>query len=477
MRDWCAWADTQTDAPSQFHVHGGLLLLSSVVPDGVEIEFGRNREKPNLFVLITGLSGRARKSTSINFARTMLRRLHTERGVPQLWGASFGSFAKMVERLSQRRVQLVIESEFSRMLAQAGRTGYLSDLKTGMTDAFDCTPVSSDTYKHGSVVAENYRLSFGAAVSYDYMSQYGEAEDFTGGFLSRFLIAAADRERFMAVPETGPHIEAMEQAILSQLELIHNHAPSGVYYLSPDAYKLYLTYVCEVEDTAKDATRKIQGIYDRAGLMIRKIATLHAVDRLAREGVRNPVSWELQPRWQITAEDMLPALEVVSAHLAAASTLVRTVENTPEARLRAQVLDAIPTDRAVALGYVTGKVKKGRRAVKSVIEDLIGEGHVTEIGAVSMGARTEMLYTRHDNPVIRLDRDRSGFNLPVPQAENGPVKPIEIPAIPLDVLTKIQAPAASATPATPPARKKRKLTPAEWQEYAAAGIEPPDDDG
>lgn len=472
LQKWCTWADGQTDAPSQFHVHAGLLLLSTIAPDGIEIEFGRMREKPNLYVLIAGLSGRARKSTAIGMVGRMLRRLCDERGAPVLLGASFGSFAKMVERLSERKVQLVIETEFSRMLANAGRGGYLSDLKLGLTDAFDCSPVSSDTYKHGSVVARDYRMSFGAAISYDYLSQYGEAEDFTGGFLSRFLIAAADRERYLTIGESGPEVVRQEEELLDMMMNIVSYAPSGSYRFDKGAFATYAAFVNHLEEYSAGAQKKIQGVYDRAPLMIRKISCLFAMERLTREGAR---SGSVPSVWEITEADVLPTLHIVSAHLAGAQVLVRTVENTPEARLRAHVLDVIPTDKMVPLGYITARVKRGRRAVKSIVEDLIGEGLVTEGGNCTLDhGRIEMTYFRNDNsvPTLAVPIPESRLH-PPPQAEYGPLTARDIPALPTELLGLSSQP-TTPEPATPK-KRKRALT-AEEAEIAHRTGHYPDDD-
>lgn len=431
LRRYARWAVTQTDAPTTFHVLTGLIGLATTLPANVTIELGTGTQAPNLFGMIVGESGRARKSWSMSLIRGLL-----DKACPTRLGLRIGSYEAAVAAVAEQPYMTVFEPEFSRFLSQAkggnGGGGYMDAVKTGLTDLYDCSPVSRKTMK-GSWDVRNYRINLIGAISDDYLSDYTTPSDFTGGFLSRWLFASGDRTRFLAEPDASPAARTEKGELVDLLQTMYDHAPSGVFILDTASHAMFLDWTYEMDALGAKADRRLVGMIERAAALGKRLATILAMDRIVnRDGYRAPAS-SRDPfaqalagkekvlddsRWQITLEDLEPAMHIVAAHLVAAQRIVAKVEHTPAARAKAKVLYAMPTGIAVPLGHLTKETGLRKREVEEILQTLALEDRAA---AVAMNGSN--WYARAKESVVRTHSA-----LPLPTVQRGPEAAPPIPS-------------------------------------------------
>ena len=74
LADYLTYAQPMTDAPLQYHLFTGLVVVSALLGNRVSISFGPQALMPNLYVVLIGRSTFSRKTTSIAIAQRILRR-------------------------------------------------------------------------------------------------------------------------------------------------------------------------------------------------------------------------------------------------------------------------------------------------------------------------------------------------------------------------------------------------------------------
>lgn len=378
------WAVTQTDAPVTFHVLTGLAGIATVTPAYVETRLGTGRQRPNIFGMIVGESGRARKSWSMGLISRLL-----EDAAPDRLGLRIGSYESAIAELAKKPYMTIFEPEFSRFLSQTkggNSGGYLQALKLGLTDLYDSAPISRATLKVRHEI-KDYRLSLLGAISDSYLSEYTEPADFTGGFLSRWLFATGDRTEFMAEPEEGPAAESERRALVDLLRLIYTHGPSGAYVFDEPTRKTFNDWQVELDQLGAKAEPRLVGVIERAAALAKRLATLIAIDRIVnRDGYRvdarilDPIlgagyrrEENASATWLVNRDDLETTMHIVSAHLQAVQRIVAKVEHTPAARAKAKVLHVLREDVATALGQVTKATGLRKREVQEILETLVLE--------------------------------------------------------------------------------------------------------
>lgn len=393
------WAVQQTDSTPVYHVAVALALLSAVAPRNARTTFGHGSQAMNLYAMVVGDSGASRKSWSIEMGASLLRD-----AMPEVIGIAFGSYEAMVASLSEVKVQLVVQSEFSRFMSQSGVRGggYLAALKTGITDAFDGGPLSTRTQKGGITPTEGYRLSMLAAISRSYLSLYSEPADFEGGFLSRWLFASSGRwpwkgapSGWLFRPDRSASLSGRDRLVMD-LQRIAREAPFGVYGFSDAAdQELYCFAKALHQQLVGAGDEYIKPVLARCQALAQRISGLFAMERSWRQGLRTDdifADWTKIPQY-IELEDVQAAIEVVGMHHQSTVDIIAQIAHTPAERLKRRILATLDGTNAVAIGTITRRSGVLRREAENVLETLQLEGLV-ESYEVPSGRVVQRMYAR-----------------------------------------------------------------------------------
>jgi len=356
LTDYVTYAERQTTAPLAYHIAVGLSALATTCP----IQFGTPYAgvlRGNVFTMLVGRSGDDQKSTAAGIGRDILFE-----AAPTLLGDHPGSQEGLVDSLSRTPCQLVVYKEFGKFLAQAQR-GYLEPIKALMTDLYDCEPQQRAKANRQVVRVDNPRLSMLAACSLPFLEKHTEAVDWTGGFLSRWLVMHANRERVDPDPIGDTNGRA---ALVSAL---HDRAISGVAGwctgLTPVAKALWDEWFHDLD--RRQLPPIVSGVRTRVPAMARKIALLFGWDfGAARTG--DP--------WQIDLTELGPALMIAELHLKSIVSLADMISEHGDARMRRTMIDALPPGKLRTLGDVIAYTKLKKKTVQEALDSLVEEGTV-----------------------------------------------------------------------------------------------------
>jgi hypothetical protein len=379
LRLYCTWASGHTDAPIAFHALSGLAMMSACAPASLAVPatIAGGPYHANLFALVVGMSGQARKTHAVSMARKML-----DGTVPGLAVPLPGSKEQMITEIATDRPQaLYVEPEFGSFLKSAKGNTYLAPMKTVLTDLYDCHPIHYRTRKT-AYTQEHPRVSFLTAVSYAYLEEHTEGPDWEGGFLSRFLTFAASRERTYITAQ--PEDPALREWLRARLVAARDVRPGPCMGLAPAALDMYGRWALAKEDAANAGNnRRTSGQEARTPTFALKIALLNAFF--------DGWGWAGEP-WMIDAASMATGIGLANLHTQTLSHLAGELAPSRDLRDRRRVLACIPADGTpVALSEVMRDSGVGLyRRVNEVVESLTQEGlvHRASINGHAMFMRT-----------------------------------------------------------------------------------------
>ena len=392
MRGFVEWSHMTSDAPSIYALAGWLTAVSTALPLDVKVMGpGGVPVRPNLFTMITGPAGNGRKTFTINRLRSYMHAKFAGRILPNP-GSTAGLALALVE-LESLFPGIIIDSDLSRFLQASQGFGYLANLKQALNTAFDAEPIS-DKIRKEDVRVTTYSLSFLAGVNREQLEQFADPLDFTGGFLSRWLMIDATRARYL--PPTGTGLSndtiARGEAYFTEELGKRQMVPPGIYTFSRDAGKLadlwsqrteaYQTHL--VTQYGRLAER-YRSLYGRVPMLLVRLATLYAVDR-----------WTDAPmvRRMIEVEDVTRAISLLSYHLYSAHGIYDFVEPNRDMRDRRKLLEVIPfwtpTSPGVTEGEICRVARMLRRQTAPILETLVLEGTVLK----NVGTGNGYLYAR-----------------------------------------------------------------------------------
>lgn len=356
VRDYIEHAILQTTSPLGYHLATALATLATTCPTDYGMRYAGTM-RANFYSLLVGRSGEDQKSTALGIGRDVLFE-----AAPTLIGEHPGSWEGLVDSLSRQPSQVLVYSEFGKFLSQAQK-GYFEPLKALITDLWDATPQQRAKANGQSVRVDNPRLSIMAACSLPYLEKHTEAHDWSGGFMGRWAVIYARRERTDPDPVGDPsRIPALAQGLVARATLPQAAVCVG---LDAQAKKLWDEWYYEVERRPFPDT--ISGAKTRAPTIARKVALLYAWDFGAATG---------SAPFAIGLDVLEPALRFAELHLRSVAGLADKLAEHPEAATRRTVLESIP-DTGATLGQILRTTKMKRRGVVEILDALVLDGSVT----------------------------------------------------------------------------------------------------
>jgi hypothetical protein len=191
------------------------------------------------------------------------------------------------------------------------------------------------------------------------------AEDWTGGFMGRWMVLYGQRERV----DPDPVGDRTDFDWLAEQLRLRATMPSAGWCmgLSASAKHMWNDWFMDVSN--RQLPGNIIGIRARAPTICRKIALLYGWDfGPAMQG--DP--WEMEP-------DVLdPAIKLVELHIKSLIDLSGIIAEHHDARMRRSVLQAIEMFGGIAnLGEILSIMKTRKRTVTEILDSLIEEKRIT----------------------------------------------------------------------------------------------------
>jgi hypothetical protein len=358
----------QTTAPLVYHLGTGLAVLGTTCPVAYGTHYAGTL-RANNFALLVGRSGEDNKSTALNVGTQLLLA-----AAPELCGDFPGSPEGLVESLADQESQFISVSEFGKLLSSAQR-GYFEPIKTMLADVWDSLPIQrAKAAQRGQrlvIRAENPRLSIGAACSIPYLEKHTLAEDWTGGFMGRWMVFYGRRER------TEPNPVGDDTHVAFLLEELRRRATTETAGwctgLDAAASRMWDEWYNDV--SARILPNNIIGIRARAPTICRKIALVLGWDYGA--------ALAGQP-WEVGLDIMIPAIAITELHIKSLIHLSAMIAEHGDARLRRSVIEAVESQGGIStLGQILGVMKMRKRIIQEMLDSLIEEGRIKRVQTTS----------------------------------------------------------------------------------------------
>lgn len=219
---------------------------------------------------------------------------------------------------------------------------------------------------------DNPRLSIAAACSIPYLEKHTLAEDWTGGFMGRWMVLYGQRERI----DPDPIGDRTDFDWLAEQLRIRATMPSAGWCmrLTPAGKALWNDWFYDVSNRVLPGN--IIGIRARAPTIARKIALIYGWDfGPAMQG---------QP-WEMDVDILEPAIKLTELHIRSLVDLSSMIAEHHDARMRRSVLQAIESYGGVAnLGEILSIMKTKKRTVTEILDALIEEKKIS-ITSTSIG--------------------------------------------------------------------------------------------
>lgn len=277
-----------SEPPISYHTWTALSLIAGALQRKVYLRWGSEVIYPNMYVVLVGPSGRARKGTAMSIGKDIMRNV----------GIMLASDSITREALIQDMKQAVstyvdgttgetkwhcaitaFSPELSVFLGQR-ETRFLADL----TDWYDCAESWEYRTKHGGTdEVQGVCFNLLGATAPDWLQSILPQEAIGGGFTSRVVFVVEENKgQTVAEPVmTDEHVR-LRKALIKDLERIA--VVSGQMKFTPDANQAYVDWYNDIEDKIDRGNPPIDdprfsGFVDRLATHIKKLSMLLSASR------------------------------------------------------------------------------------------------------------------------------------------------------------------------------------------------------
>ena len=345
LYDYVHYAKELTSAPICYHVACGLSALAlcsarstATLQRGLYITSHNADLKGNLFTLLIGKSGDAKKSTAINTMRKILRQVQSKISAgDRLVGDIPGSPQGFVKSLSESPNQMIIYSEFGSFLSQTAlRSNQLASIRELYGEAYDGTPLTKKLMKDSLNVVDP-RLSMVVAATPVHLEEYTKPVDWEGGFLNRFLMVYGEG----SLRKTTNENPVAEVELGEQLWDMREYFQSTKVSLTSAATEVMDMFQEELRSTVSDTRRITTAVATRMSTHALKTAVLMAFDQHELD----------KPDGKISRQSAEAAIAFCRGVMRSASELEGRICETGDQRNRMKVLDCVRAYEKSGLGH------------------------------------------------------------------------------------------------------------------------------
>ena len=281
LRPYEAAMQQFTDSPAIFHracsyaVSGPLLARYNY---RCRLEGGSPPRWTNLWILLEGASGQARKSTAISMAQEVLMRVDETILAPDD-GSPEGFLASMHQSdisCPGNANTVLFAPEFSAQLSQMQRT-YAAQFKSILMGLYDAPKVYKKALAKTNWAIPSPRVSIVGGIATELLPQLSESNDWLGGFFSRFIIIHGERTKLMERGRTPPDKVMQALAVglfhcLKTWRLSQKKLKRPLFDYSKKAAKL------AADLPAPPKEPNLAGTLSRAASHLMKLAALEQID-------------------------------------------------------------------------------------------------------------------------------------------------------------------------------------------------------
>lgn len=277
-----------SEPPQAYHIWTGISCLAGALQRKVYVKWGRSTIYPNLYIVLVGPSGRAKKGTALEFAKPLLKAAKinmiegaiTREKLIRRMATAVSNFTDMTTGEIKFHCSIsFLSDELSVFLGQHN-IKFLADL----CNWYD-SPArwEYDTKGQGTDTIDGLCFNLIAGTAPDWLPSILPKEAVGGGFTSRVVwVVEEDKGKSVVFPTIDTELEA---ALANDIECIS--MITGEFTLSKSGLDWYEAwYTREEENTRKGKPAildpKLGGYCERRATLIKKLAMIMAVSEYSK---------------------------------------------------------------------------------------------------------------------------------------------------------------------------------------------------
>lgn len=270
IKDYVNFAYPLTEAPLQYHIATALIIAATVLGRQVYLREGGTTYYPNLYLIIYGSSGIARKSTAINICQNFLSSVDPN----YMLSGNMMSMEALLDAFRTSNVHMILYDEFRNLLVNEDKS-YGKGLITTFTSLWLCPPrwrIDIKKLPLDERIINAPTLNILAATTPDWLAI--KEGDILGGFMGRFLPVYADEKDHRRLAFRPPIDERQEADLINWLRNIKMVSRE---YTWTDEAKTYFKdiYNSLHNEFAKEQCKAfMQPYWSRIDTHIRKLAMI-----------------------------------------------------------------------------------------------------------------------------------------------------------------------------------------------------------
>jgi hypothetical protein len=244
-----------SESPINFHVWGGMSCIAGALQRKAFIRWGHTTLYPNLYVILIGPSGQARKGEPITIARTFLDKIdipmigedNSMESIIRSMRDSLTNYSDPITKriMFQCAVSCLVE-EFAVFVGQQN-VPFLAYL----TNWFDSRDRWKRATKHqgtDEIIGMCFNLL--AATAPDWLPSILPREAIGGGFTSRCIFVVEEgKSKIIPNPNLAPDTRRLKDDLIHDLEIIHTLV--GEYKFDEPALASYVKWYEEQEESIR----------------------------------------------------------------------------------------------------------------------------------------------------------------------------------------------------------------------------------
>lgn len=208
-----------TDAPRQYHVAGGAIILSAIICPHVTLPAQHTKIRPNLWAMILAGTTVTRKSTSADLAvRTLGEVLSTDDYLMGTDGSPEGILTELQDR--DGKASLFHRDEITGFIESATKKEYNAGILQALTSLYDGRQ-EKRTLRSGTITVKKPRLILWCGGIKSQMQEVLSIEHIRSGFIPRFIVVSgtttSDQIRPIGPPVDMDEIDGIKAHIVEEL--------------------------------------------------------------------------------------------------------------------------------------------------------------------------------------------------------------------------------------------------------------------
>lgn len=208
-----------TDAPRQYHVAGGAVILSAIICPQVTLPAQHTKIRPNIWAMILAGTTVTRKSTSMDLAmRTLSEVLPTDDYLMGTEGSPEGILTELQDR--DGKASVFHRDEITGFIEAAVKKEYNAGILQALTSLYDGRP-EKRTLRSGTITVNKPRLILWCGGIKTQMQEAVSIEHIRSGFLPRFIVVSgttsSDQLRPIGPPQDVDPTENLKAQIVEEL--------------------------------------------------------------------------------------------------------------------------------------------------------------------------------------------------------------------------------------------------------------------